>query len=116
VLPFCICSLYSVPINILTGSVATVTSCIRFKMRNFLLHLLFTAIVGILGDSGNDWQRNNVDRNVIGIMNEVIEKPEHVNEGIGRQKFKSAGTWHRSFSQNIFFTRCSANFRVYTKT
>jgi hypothetical protein len=68
-------------------------------MRNFSLYLLFALIVGISGDSANAWDRNSIDRNVIGSMNEVIEKAERMNEVTGRQIFKSAGTWHRSFSQ-----------------
>jgi hypothetical protein len=60
-------------------------------MISFSLHLIFAVIVGILGDSGNDWDINNIDRNDIGIMNEVIEKTEHMKEATGRQKFKSAG-------------------------
>jgi hypothetical protein len=84
-------------------------------MRNFSLHLFFAVLVGTLGDRSNGWGRNNADRNVIGIMNEVIEKTEHTNEVTGHHKFKSAGTWQRNFSQ-ILFTRCSANFTAYTET
>ncbi|XP_023713955.1 von Willebrand factor D and EGF domain-containing protein-like isoform X2 [Cryptotermes secundus] len=62
-----------------------------FKMRNFSLTLLFAVIVGIVGDSGKVWERNSATRNVIGFMNEVIEKPERMNEATGRQKLKSAG-------------------------
>lgn len=73
-----------------------------FEMRNFAIHFLFAVIVGILGVSGDKWSKKNTDRNVIGNMNEIIEKTESLTGSAGHLKFTGAGKWHRIFSQAFF--------------
>jgi hypothetical protein len=79
-------------------------------MCNLALYFLFPVIVGISGSSGNELHEKNIDRSVIGIMNEVIEKTYRLNGATGLQKFKGAGMWHRIFSQaSVIGTSASRN-------
>jgi hypothetical protein len=81
-------------------------------MCNLSFYLLVAVIVGISGSNGSELHKKNIDRNVIGIMNEVIGKPYRLNGATGRQKFKGAGMWHRIFSQASLIGSSATRYMV----